>query len=287
MDTALRSANRKAVFALATVCLVAIAAALFEYLAAARTIRSLEIARAHFSATEARLRNLKSAAREDLRSVIELQNAAHEIEKKQAQPRVLQAAYASSQEAGRRLLAAHPEDLRMLNVLLEHREQARLGAALRAVGCREDQIKQAVQLGLRNRENGFHIIIDGISLPGTGDLSPAEVQDQLKALIGDAGYTKFRQYSQDDLARGLTAQVADMASWSGPPLTREQGEALRQIVARHRLDWDVGAILQEGGTVLSQRQMDALKTVAEAQRAVIESNRYAHSLFDAEYKNTP
>lgn len=285
MNTTPASADRKIVFLLAAICIITIAAAVFEYLASAKAIRSLEIARAQYSATETKLRKLRAECREDVRTVIELQSAAERIEKKPTELR--EAAFASSLEAGRKFLAAHPEDLQMLKLWLKYRAYRSVGATLRAVGCGEGEIEQAVQLSLRSKANYFGTIIDGIALADAGDLSPAEVQDQLKALIGDANYAKLRQHSQDEVARGLTAQVADVAGSSGSPLTREQNEAVRQIFAKYQRDWDVGAIIREGGGVLSQQQMEALNMVSEAQRAVIESNRYGQSLFDTAYKNSP
>jgi hypothetical protein len=280
-------AYRKAIYGLGAVCIVAVVAAVVAYVLAGRATRSLELARAKVSAAEARLRDLKAAGRDELRAVIRLQNAADELEKESAQPRADVAASAAAQEGGEKFLAAYPENRALLDQVLKQRAYATVGAALRAVGCSEAEIEQAVQLRLRMKGMSLGVVVDGISLPAAGDLSSTEVEERIKALIGDAKYATYREYARDDLSRYLAIRVADVASWSGSPLTHQQVDSLRQVFGRHRQTWDFDAMLQESGSALSQEQVAALRKVMEFQKSVVESNRYGQALFNAEYGKSP
>lgn len=104
-------------------------------------------------------------------------------------------------------------------------------------------------------------------------LSAAEANQQLRTLLGEAGYAQYQEYNRVVPARDVVRQVAS-AVYLTDPIDRERGEQLTRFLAETsrayqagaaidlvNLDWD--AVLAAAREILSPAQVSALSSVRQ------------------------
>lgn len=60
----------------------------------------------------------------------------------------------------------------------------------------------------------------------------AEIDASIKAAIGDAAFSQYKNYDQTAAQRGTTDQLSQRLSYTGAPLTAEQSAAMTQILSQ-------------------------------------------------------
>ena len=122
--------------------------------------------------------------------------------------------------------------------------------------------------------------LEPVSIPSASPVLPdAVVETDLRALLGEAGYERYRDYNRALPARNLAAQLAS-AVYRTDPLTATQGEQLTRIIShssdtyqsggtidRTTLDW--AAIVTQAGEVLSPGQLAALSGAVRQEEAFL------------------
>jgi hypothetical protein len=92
-------------------------------------------------------------------------------------------------------------------------------------------------------------------------------KEELRALLGEAGYKKFRDYEASISGLQTVTQLGGTLSCTTEPLTTPQGERLLEILAASktvknwtaRLEYDWNAILRDSRPVLSEQQLSYLE----------------------------
>lgn len=63
--------------------------------------------------------------------------------------------------------------------------------------------------------------------------SQADIDESIRALLGESGFTQFKQYEQTMPQRAVVDQLEQRLSYSSTPLSSEQGDALVRLLATH------------------------------------------------------
>ena len=165
--------------------------------------------------------------------------------------------------AGRDLLAARPQAARHLTAYFRQRTADVYGGLFKALGLTDGQIQAFEDLRVRgtagvNWASATQAPAGGFS---AGDLSAAQMETQLRILLGDAGYRQYQDYNASAAPRMLSMQLGSALYLTPTPLTSEQAAQLTVILGSSgpsagNPDWD--AAISRARGVLSDAQLAAL-----------------------------
>ena len=143
----------------------------------------------------------------------------------------------------------------------------------RSLGLTPKQIEKFESIRVQGAGPALWVFDEPAAPDEIASLSVAEMNRQLRALLGDDGYARYQEYNRVVPARNLVMQVAS-AVYLTDPLDREQGEQLTKVLAESSrayqagasidladLDWD--AVLASARPILSPAQATALSTVRQ------------------------
>jgi len=257
------------------ICLLGVAAAVFELRAARHGNAALTVSREENRRLELRLGEIRSLGLAELKRAAEVSDAVKQLERSGSSvpaPDPL--------EAGRLFLAAHPESRELVRAYRQALAGGWPTRDGRAAGFSEEQIKAWTELFARQR--GAPAEVDGIRVPGYGELDAGEVQGpRLQALVGDALYAKFKAYDGTSSARMYTTEIAAAADGMGVALTPEQSRALMGLFSESHgeIDWEAAARRASG--ILSESQMSAFHTYRAIRVNMDAESSYRDSFFAA------
>lgn len=178
---------------------------------------------------------------------------------------------------GRNFLAQHPE---AVGLVLDYQRIATTRAyqgLFHALALTPDQIEQFLAIVVRaNAGVRWNTPAQApIAEFEVGENPTAEERErQLRAVLGDANYGRYRDFERSRGARSLVEQVARSARFADEPFGAAQADGLEGILRRHspdfaagrnfssaNLDWE--AVLAEARETLSPRQWQELAGVRE------------------------
>ena len=118
-----------------------------------------------------------------------------------------------------------------------------------------------------------------------GNLSETDVGRAQRAIMGEAGYARYKEYGRTDGARAVVGDAALALNFSETPLTSGQANGLVQIVAQaspdflqgkavaaDAINWD--AVLQQASSLLSNPQLAVLQSLRDRQSAGTQLSNY-------------
>ena len=179
---------------------------------------------------------------------------------------------------GKNFLKTHPETSALITSYAGNRVTVLYRELFQRLGLTPGQIEQfrglALQLEAGIRWNTS--TQEPFAEINVGDLTRRQIEDQLRALLGPAGYAQYEDYTRN--LRGRTRQVAEQIArsdyFSTTPLTPEQANRLTEIVAQNSpeflggrgvnlatLDWD--KTLAAASSVLPTQQLAKLAALQE------------------------
>lgn len=148
-----------------------------------------------------------------------------------------------------------------------------------------DVMAAARDQGLNGRENRDE-------LRALVQNAQAEVDANIRSVLGDTGYQQYQQFEQTQAQRNVVGQLEQRLSYSGQPLTSVQSEALVQVLSTNAADQKnnsrapdirtpAGRIgfggsggapitdqaVAQAATVLSTAQVQALQQIQQEQQA--------------------
>lgn len=115
------------------------------------------------------------------------------------------------------------------------------------------------------------------------DFQPGEMRQQLREVLGDAGYREYQAFDDQSLQRGVDYQLTQALYATPTPLTPAQSEEVQRIVTRVMNDPELGpkyagqswmvlpserweAIIKDAGRVLAEPQVEALRELEQQTR---------------------
>ena len=164
---------------------------------------------------------------------------------------------------GEAMLVAYPEVGETLKALAKARTAARYYRLRFELGLSDAEWEQFLKI----RENGWEPadMFKGRSIPPEAPRPDKNLQEQMHALLGEAGYARFQEEE-----KSITAPSVNLAGalyFTDTPLTAKQIKKMDELVTaefRAKKSWD--DILEKSGSFLSEPQKQALVDyVAESQ----------------------
>jgi hypothetical protein len=169
---------------------------------------------------------------------------------------------------GREFLAAHPE-VKAAWLANQHAQtSAQYAELFRALNLSAAQIDRFNEIKANSiaMSGLFQYMLD---FQDTA-LSWRQTQNQLRNVLGDAGYQAYLDYDRARPARDIESQVAGATYFTDAPLTAIQGVQLEQAIvetlpnSRDSISWGTlpwDGILQSAGRILSGPQLSALNDI--------------------------
>jgi len=186
----------------------------------------------------------------------------------QAQAKLERISIRDPRAAGQELLAAHPEIAGDVGKYFQARVADTYGTLFKSLGLTADQIQQFIDL--RARGTGGVSWASAKQSPageiGVGDLSPQEMESQIRTLLGDAGYAQYQAYNQSSQPRQLTAQLGASLYLTPSPLTVDQATKITSVLSASASgsgspNWE--AAMAGAQSILSANQLAALDAVRQ------------------------
>jgi RNA polymerase sigma factor (sigma-70 family) len=131
---------------------------------------------------------------------------------------------------GKELLQKHPELRAAMVTAMRTSERSQWAGLFRELALSEEQIERFLDLELANtrRLQGRHWF-ELFPSPA----SSREIKEEIKALLGEEGYTRYRDYEKGGPGRAITDQLASALYHTASPLSEEQAKSIQQIVRRN------------------------------------------------------
>lgn len=195
----------------------------------------------------------------------------------------------------------NPQARKLQAAVMQGGLDARYGALFKALGLTAEQLAQFKSLLVEKEQ----AVMDAMAAARDQGLSPfsdpdafrqavqdaqASTDDQIKALLGDSGYSQYQQYEQTLPERTLVTQLQQSLSYTSSPLTDDQAsqlvEAFSQSASQASGDAVAGPppgpgsggpgsgseavtsqVLTAAQSVLSSSQLAALQQIQSQQQA--------------------
>ena len=153
--------------------------------------------------------------------------AAYDAERRAAQDRA-RASEAELTREGAELMRKYPELREALIASARASMRNRWEPLLAELGLDEERAVRFLDLKIGNSATmvGEHVFI---LFPGKPEQPEAE---QLKAILGDAGYERYRDYEKGTMARAFANDLTGVLYKTENPLTRDQAEKIQAIVGQ-------------------------------------------------------
>jgi RNA polymerase sigma factor (sigma-70 family) len=203
---------------------------------------------------------------------------------------------------GQEFVSAHPEAVALVTSAVRANLLKSYGAFFQSRHLTSAQIEAFVDLRLRSGEGGLRWNTERqapVAEFSLGELTSAEREDGLRALLGDEGYQEYRDFSRQEPARTLASELGRALYFTSTPLTTEQARQLTQLFvqgsARYQegktidlaaVDWD--AAIVQAQAFLAPAQLSALRenyAQRQASQALRTGIRAVQQ--EAEAKNAP
>ncbi len=151
-----------------------------------------------------------------------------------------------------------------------------------------DKLEQFKSLLVDRQQSAMDVLAtaneQGISDPNDFrklvESSQADVDNQIKASIGDDAYAQYQGFNQTQGARGVVGQLQDSLRNTEAPLTPAQSDQLTQVMVQNRVASEAGplngnnppplvsdAVLDQSRAFLSAGQVQALQQLQQQQRS--------------------
>jgi hypothetical protein len=127
--------------------------------------------------------------------------------------------------AGKAFLESHPEVEAALVARSRARAVARYGALFEALGLNPAQVGQFEDIIMQRETLGMPTMIYQV---GPTAATPAQVESQLQAFLGPAGYSEYQGYMQTMAIHQANAELASALYYTDSPLSGGQASQLEQ-----------------------------------------------------------
>ncbi len=137
-----------------------------------------------------------------------------------------------------------PEVQRLMSMQQKAGLDGRYAALFRALGLPPEKLEQFKSL-LVDKQAAVMDVFAAARAQGIGgregrdeiqallQSTQAEIDGQIRSLLGDTGYAQFQNYERTQPQRAVVGQLEQRLSYTGAPLNSAQSEQLVQILAQH------------------------------------------------------
>lgn len=193
-----------------------------------------------------------------------------------------------------------PEFQKLQALQIKGSLDARYAALFKSLNLTPDQVAQLKDLLVNKqqaatdafaaaRDQGINPRTDPQDFLAAVQAAQSSVNDQIKSVLGDAGYAQYQQYEQTAPQRTVVSQLQQSLSYGSAPLTDDQASQLVQILAQTAAPQQgqqgraafIGAFggataapatitdqaLTQAQGILSQPQIQALQQIQQQQQA--------------------
>jgi RNA polymerase sigma factor (sigma-70 family) len=194
--------------------------------------------------------------------------------------------------AGKEFMARHPEAWRLLADDQKANWAIKYAPLYNSLGLTAAQVDQMGNLMLQGRPLSSRITTGegsiNLSVEPATTMSREEVFNEARAILGESGFDRLRDYDRGALAFELMAQVAGTVFRSAP-MSRETADQVAQVLAnasatyragknfdRATVEWN--SVIEQSQPLLSPLQLAALvnlRTQEEYRKVVMELTRAA------------
>ncbi|HWA08538.1 MAG TPA: hypothetical protein VG838_03640, partial [Opitutaceae bacterium] len=178
--------------------------------------------------------------------------------------------------AGREFVSAHPEAVALVTSAIRANLIKSYGPLFRSLHLTPAQIDAFVDLRIKGGEGGFRWSTE-IQSPwaefSLGDLSTTERDDGLRALLGDEGYRQYLDFSRQEPARTLAAEVGRALYFTPAPLSSEQAQQLAQLFVQGSARYQAGRTIDLAAVDWDEALSRAQAFLSPPQLAALRENR--------------
>lgn len=156
-----------------------------------------------------------------------------------------------------------------------NKQYAELLALLKLSPDRRDQLLQllvekkqvALEVASAALEQGKDIFNNPEALKDLISSERANIESQIKSLLGDDGYDNYKAFDLTMGQSNLIARMQKSLKESGAPLTSDQLARLQQVISDNHVGHLNDKILSSAAGIVDQRQFDALERFYQLQQA--------------------
>jgi hypothetical protein len=180
------------------------------------------------------------------------------------------------------LAAMNDSDTMRLMAIRQKGRIARNYAALfKRLNLTPDQIDQMTNLLLEKKESSMDAAVGAVQQdinplenPGEfGDMVQAmrdDVEGQIKALLGDAGYEQYQQYNQTQARQNVVNDLQQLLGATDTPLTPDQTRLFQEVLSQGKTNQITDDVLGASQRFLSEPQIKALQSIQQQQQVAAE-----------------
>lgn len=173
------------------------------------------------------------------------------------------------------------DTMRLMAIRQKGRIERNYAALFKRLNLTPGQIDQMTNLLLEKKESSMDAAVGAVQQ----DINPLEnpgefgamvqtlrddIESQIKALLGDAGYEQYQQYNQTQAQQNVVNNLQQLLASTDTPLNPVQTQLLQEALSQGKAGQVTSDVLEASQRFLSEPQMRALQSVQQQQQAEAE-----------------